>query len=115
MKYTRTAKSISFTTRIDHVRIETVEAGYKIYADGDDREAIYFLGEHQTAAVAEALGMQDVADFLDLVENAIKAEQHNEVFSAAIKDAKSEYFWMNMDQIDRYLIGGEQPGEIEKD
>jgi hypothetical protein len=115
MKYTRTAKSISFKTRIDHVRIETVESGYKIYADGDDREAIYFLGEHQTAAVAEALGMQDDANFLDLVENAIKAGQQNEVFSAAIKDAKSEYFWMNSDQIDRYWIGGEQPGPIEKE
>lgn len=115
MKYTRTAKSISFTTRIDHVRIESVKSGYKIYADGDDREAIYFLGEHQTTAVAEALGMQAEANFLDLVENAIKAGKQNEVFSAAIKDAKSEFFWMNMDQIDRYLIGGEQPGEIESD
>ena len=88
MKYTRTAKSISFTTRIDHVRIESVKSGYKIYADGDDREAIYFLGEHQTTAVAEVLGMQAEANFLDLVEN---------------------------DQIDRYLIGGEQPGEVEKE
>lgn len=115
MKYTRTAKSISFNTRIDEVRIEKQAAGYKIYADAADREAIYFLGEHQTAAVAEVLGMQDEADFLDLVENAIKAGHQNEVFSAAIKDAKSEFFWMNMDQIDRYLIGGEQPGEIESD
>jgi hypothetical protein len=115
MKYTRTAKSISFNTRIDEVRIEKEAAGYKIYADADDREAIYFLGEHQTAAVAEALGMQDEANFLDLVENAIKAGKQNEVFSASIKDAKSEFFWMNSDQIERYWIGGEQPGPIEKD
>jgi uncharacterized protein (UPF0264 family) len=53
--------------------------------------------------------MQDDANFLDLVENAIKAGQQNEVFSAAIKDAKSEYFWMDMDQIDRFMIGGETP------
>ncbi len=115
MKYTRTDTNIRFNTRIDSVFIERTEGGYKIHADGDDREAIYFLGEHQTAAVAEALGMQDEANFLDLVENAIKAGKQNEVFSAAIKDAKTEFFWMNMEQIDRYLIGGEQPGEIEKD
>ena len=115
MKYTRTETNITFNTRIDYVRIEKEATGYKIYADADDREAIYFLGEHQTAAVAEALGMQDDANFLDLVENAIKAGQQNEVFSAAIKDAKSEYFWMDMDQIDRFMIGGEQPGPIEKE
>ena len=115
MKYTRTANSISFTTRIDHVRIEAVKSGYKIYAYGDDREAIYFLGEHQTAAVAEAIGMQDEANFLDLVENAIKAGKQNEVVSAAIKDAKSEFFWMNMDQIDRFLIGKEQVKPLEED
>jgi hypothetical protein len=115
MKYTRTAKSISFNTRIDEVRIEKQAAGYKIYADAADREAIYFLGEHQTAAVAKALGMQNEADFLDLVENAIKAGKQNEVFSAAIKDAKSEFFWMNTEQIDRYLISGDKPGPIEKD
>jgi hypothetical protein len=50
-----------------------------------------------------------------LVENAIQAGKSNEVFSAAIKDAKSEFFWMNSDQIERYMIGGEQPKEIEKD
>jgi hypothetical protein len=115
MKYTRTTKSISFKTRLDHVRITQHKSGYKIYADAEDREAIYFLGEHQTAAVAEALGMQPESNFLDLVENAIKAGKSNEVFSAAIQDAKSEFFWMNSDQIDRYWIGGEQPGPIEKE
>jgi hypothetical protein len=50
-----------------------------------------------------------------LVENAINSGKSNEVFSAAIKDAKSEFFWMNTEQIERYLIGGEQPGPIEKD
>ena len=115
MKYTRTATDITFNTRIDYVRIEKEPSGYKIYADADDREAIYFLGEHQTAAVAEALGMQHESNFLDLVENAIKAGKSNEVFSAAIKDAKSEFFWMNTEQIERYWIGGEQPGPIEKE
>jgi hypothetical protein len=115
MKYTRTETNITFNTRIDYVRIEKEATGYKIYADADDREAIYFLGEHQTEAVAEALGIKHETNFLDLVENAIRAGKSNEVFSAAIKDAKSEFFWMNMDQIDRHLIGGERPGEIEKD
>ena len=115
MKYTRTDTEITFNTRIDCVRIEKEATGYKIYADADDREAIYFLGEHQTAAVAEALGMQPESNFLDLVENAIQAGKSNEVFSAAIKDAKSEFFWMNSDQIERYWIGGEQPGPIEKE
>jgi hypothetical protein len=27
----------------------------------------------------------------------------------------SEFFWMDMDQIDRFMIGGEQPGPIEKE
>jgi hypothetical protein len=115
MKYTRTKTNIRFNTRIDEVRIEKEAAGYKIYADADDREAIYFLGEQQTAAVAEALGMKAEANFLDLVEMAIKAGKSNELFSAAIKDAKSEFFWMNSDQIERYWIGGEQPGPIEKE
>ncbi|MFM1973415.1 MAG: hypothetical protein RLZZ345_499 [Actinomycetota bacterium] len=115
MKYTRTANDITFNTRIDYVRIEKEATGYKIYADADDREAIYLLSEDQTAAVAEALGMQPEAEFLDLVENAINSGKSNEVFSAAIKDAESEFFWMNTEQIERYLIGGEQPGPIEKD
>ena len=115
MKYTRTAKSISFTTRIDHVRIEAVKSGYKIYADADDREAVYSLSESAASGVARALKMNIETTFLDFAEAAIQAGKGEQLFNQMQTAGTSEFFWMDMDQIDRYLIGREQPGEIEKD
>lgn len=115
MKYTRTAKSISFTTRIDHVRIESVKSGYKIYADADDREAVYSLSESAASDVARALKMNIETTFLDFAEAAIQAGKGEELFNQMQTAGTSEFFWMDMEQIDCYLIGREQPGEIEKD
>lgn len=115
MKYTRTATSISFKTRLDHVRIKKVGAGYKIYADGDDREAVYSLSESAATDVAKALKMKIETTFLDFAEAAIQAGKGEELFDQMQIAGTSEFFWMNMDQIDRYLIGGEQPGETQRD
>ena len=115
MKYTRTAKSISFNTRIDEVRIEKQAAGYKIYADAEDREAVYSLSESAAADVAKNLNMKIETTFLDLAEQAIKAGQGEELFTQVQSSGKSEFFWMDMDQIDRFMIGGEQVKPLEED
>jgi len=115
MKYTRTANSISFKTRLDHVRITQQKLGYKIYADAEDREAVYNLSESSAAIVAEALKMKIETSFLDFAEAAIQADKSDELFDQIQSLGTSEFFWMDMDQIERYMIGGEQPKEIEKD
>ena len=109
MKYTRTAKSINFKTRIDHVRIEQHKSGYKIYADAQDREAVYSLSESAAADVVKALKMKIETTFLDLAEIAIQAGKSEELFSQIQTLGTSEFFWMDMDQIDRFMIGGETP------
>jgi predicted PhzF superfamily epimerase YddE/YHI9 len=115
MKYTRTAKSISFKTRIDHVRITQQKTGYKIYADAQDREAVYSLSESAAADVAKALNINIETTFLDLVEEAIKAGQGEGLFTQVQSSGTSEFFWMDMDQIDRFMIGGEQVKPLEDD
>ena len=115
MKYTRTAKSISFKTRLDHVRITQQKAGYKIYADAEDREAVYSLTEESAPSVANALKMKIETTFLDFAEAAIQAGKGDELFDEIQSAGTSEFFWMDMDQIERFMIGGEQPKEIEKD
>jgi hypothetical protein len=115
MKYTRTTKSISFKTRIDHVRITQQKAGYKIYADAQDREAVYSLSESAATDVAKALKMKIETTFLDFAEAAIQAGKAEELFDQMQTAGTSEFFWMDMDQIDRFMIGGEQPGPIEKE
>lgn len=115
MKYTRTTKSINFKTRQDHVRIEQQKAGYKIYADAEDREAIYSLTEASAAGVASALEMKIETSFLDFAEAAIQAGKGNELFNQIQSLGTSEFFWMDMDQIDRFMIDGEQPRELDKE
>jgi hypothetical protein len=115
MKYTRTTKSISFKTRMDHVRIAQQKTGYKIYADAEDREAVYSLSESAATDVAKALKMKIETTFLDLVEEAIKAGQVEAIFTQVQTSGTSEFFWMDMDQIDRFMIGGEQVKPLEDD
>jgi glycine cleavage system aminomethyltransferase T len=115
MKYTRTTKSISFKTRQDHVRIEQQKAGYKIYADAEDREAVYSLSESAATDVAKALKMNIETTFLDFAEAAIQAGKAEELFNQMQTAGTSEFFWMDMDQIDRFMIGGEQPRELDRD
>jgi len=115
LKYTRTAKSISFRTRLDHVRIEQQKTGYKIYADAEDREAVYSLSESAATDVANALKMKIETTFLDLVEEAIKAGQGEELFTQVQSSGTSEFFWMDMDQIDRFMVGGGQVKPLEND
>ncbi|MEN9342962.1 MAG: hypothetical protein RIR24_549 [Actinomycetota bacterium] len=115
MSYTRTKTSISFKTRLDYVRIEKQKDGYKISADAEDREAIYSLSESTAVEVAAAIGMQIESTFLDLVESAIQVGKGDELFNQIQALGTSEFFWMNMDQIDRFMIGGEKPREIDQD
>jgi hypothetical protein len=115
MTYTRTATGISFKTRIDHVRIEALNTGYKIYADAEDREAVYSLTELSAADVAKALNMNIETTFLDFVEKAINAGQGDKLFSQIQNSGRSEFFWMNTEQIDRFLIGKEQVMTLEED
>jgi hypothetical protein len=109
MKYTRTAKSISFKTRLDHVRITQQKSGYKISADAEDREAVYSLTEQSAAGVAKALNMKIETTFLDFAEAAIQAGKGDELFDHIQSLGTSEFFWMDMDQIERFMIGGETP------
>lgn len=109
MKYTRTKNTIRFSTRLDAVRIETVGTEIKVFLDGSDREAVYVFSPSNVEAVAAEIGVEAKDEFLDFVESAIKAEKAEELVSAVIQKSKTEFFWMNMDQIDRYLIAGETP------
>ena len=88
---------------------------YKMSADGEDREAIYSLSESATAHVATAIDMKIQTTFLDMVESAIEAGKQNELFMAIVDNGKSEFFWMNMDQIDRFLVGKETPAPLADD
>ena len=115
MKYTRTAKSISFKTRMDHVRIAEQKTGYKIYADAQDREAVYSLSESAATDVAKALNMKIETTFLDFAEAAIQTGKGQELFNQIQTTGTSEFFWMDMDQIDRFMIGGEQVKPLEGD
>jgi hypothetical protein len=115
MKYTRTAKSISFKTRLDHVRITQQKNGYKISADAEDREAVYSLTEQSAAGVAKALNMKIETTFLDFAEAAIQAGKGDELFDQIQSLGTSEFFWMDMDQIERFMIGGEQVKPLEED
>jgi hypothetical protein len=109
MKYTRTAKSISFKTRLDHVRIEKTPTAIKIYLDGADREAVYVFNPSNTEAIAAEIGVSEIDEFLDFVEAGIAADKAEELVSAVIQKSTTEFFWMNMDQIDRFMIAGETP------
>lgn len=109
MKYTRTKNTIHFSTRLDSVRIEKVGTAIKVFLDGSDREAVYVFSPSNVEAVATEIGVEAKDEFLDFVESAIEAEKAEELVSAVIQKSKTEFFWMNMDQIDRFLISGETP------
>jgi ribonucleotide monophosphatase NagD (HAD superfamily) len=115
MKYTRTKNTIRFSTRLDAVRIENVGTAIKVFLDGADREAVYVFSPSNVEAVAAEIGVEAKDEFLDFVEAAIATEKAEELVSAVIQKSTTEFFWMNMDQIDRFLIGKEQPGEIDRE
>jgi hypothetical protein len=112
MKYTRTQIAIRFSTRLDEVRIEKVGTAIKVFLDGADREAVYVFSPSNAEAVATEIGVEAKDEFLDFVETAIEAEKAEELVSAVIQKSTTEFFWMNMDQIDRYLIAGEKPAPL---
>lgn len=112
MKYTRTQDAIRFSTRLDEVRIEKVGTAIKVFLDGADREAVYVFSPSNAEAVATEIGVEAKDEFLDFVETAIEAERAEELVRAVIQKSTTEFFWMNMDQIDRYLIAGEKPAPL---
>lgn len=109
MKYTRTENNIRFSTRLDEVRIEKVGASIKVFLEGDDREAVYVFNPSNAETVAAEIGVTAKDEFLDFVEAAIAAEKAEELVSAVIQKSTTEFFWMNNDQIERFLIAGETP------
>jgi hypothetical protein len=53
--------------------------------------------------------------FLDFAEAAIQVGKGDELFDQIQSHGTSEFFWMDMDQIERFMIGGEQVKPIEED
>ena len=117
MNYKKTAKSLVFKSTLDYVRIELDSASgtFKMYLDGEDREAIYSIGGQDLNKVATELGLQLETSFIDMLEQALKAKQNDQVVTAIIQNGTSEYFWMNTEQIDRFLLGKERPKPLADD
>ena len=115
MKYQKSESAISFRSTLDYVEICREGKSYVMNLDAEDREAAYRLSENQTSAVAEALGMSIATNFIDFVEQAILAGKKDELVSAFSDIGKSEFFWMNTEQIEKFLIGGQQVTRFEED
>ena len=117
MNYNKTAKSLDFKSTLDYVRIEldSASGNFKMNLDGEDREAIYSIGGQDLNKVATELGLQLETSFIDMLEQALKAKQNDQDVSAIIQNGTSEYFWMNTEQIDRFLIGRERPKPLADD
>lgn len=116
MTHKRTEERFDFETNLDYVTFKKRPDGtFEMMLDADDREAVYGITPEQVATVTEALKIENHAEFFDLLEAVLAVNKGDDLVYALRDAGTTEFYWMNTEQIEKFMIGGFTVKPIDKD